>query len=316
MEFLTDQARWTAVSTRNLAAAHSFVYCVTTTRIYCRPSCPSRLARRANVIFHSTAVAAEAAGFRPCKRCQPSSSSLSSSERLETKSSCLLGGHHLQGSAIEDACRFIRGSVEEPRLRELAARAGLTESYFHRVFKKLVGATPREYRARYRPSGGGGGGGGSGYGDSNGDTQTTAVMPSTSGAAVLSETLNSSSGHHLNANTESADSLVNDDDDDGNSTPGSLDSTDPPSIQDFSIDSTDNNPLAGRLEDWMLLDESSGVPCEIDFEIGQTLWTLDQSCVQYPFEQLDSAAAAEVDVFDQFLVFSPEPDQFVPQACV
>ena len=48
-----------------------FVSGVLTTRIYCRPVCPVRPARSANVIFFPTAAAAETAGFRPCLRCRP-----------------------------------------------------------------------------------------------------------------------------------------------------------------------------------------------------------------------------------------------------
>src|SRR6184192_3664997 len=44
---------------------------VKTTRIYCRPTCPVKPARSANVVFFPTAAAAERAGFRPCLRCRP-----------------------------------------------------------------------------------------------------------------------------------------------------------------------------------------------------------------------------------------------------
>jgi AraC family transcriptional regulator of adaptative response/methylated-DNA-[protein]-cysteine methyltransferase len=67
----SDDARWDAVSRRDPAAVGAFVIGVRTTGVYCRPSCPARLPRRENVSFHATCAAAEAAGFRACKRCRP-----------------------------------------------------------------------------------------------------------------------------------------------------------------------------------------------------------------------------------------------------
>src|SRR5713101_4411185 len=68
---ITDDTRWVAVVERNSRFDGSFVYSVATTGVYCRPSCPSRPAKRMNVRFHTTCAEAEAAGFRPCKRCKP-----------------------------------------------------------------------------------------------------------------------------------------------------------------------------------------------------------------------------------------------------
>ena len=67
----TDSARWAAVIAKSRAADGEFFYSVRTTGVYCRPSCAARPARRENVAFHLTAGEAEAAGFRPCKRCKP-----------------------------------------------------------------------------------------------------------------------------------------------------------------------------------------------------------------------------------------------------
>src|SRR5690606_10146839 len=67
----TDDPRWQAVQARDARADGSFVYAVRTTGVYCRPSCPARRARRANVSFHDTPALAEAAGFRACLRCRP-----------------------------------------------------------------------------------------------------------------------------------------------------------------------------------------------------------------------------------------------------
>ena len=69
--FLTDDARYDAIRRRDPALDGAFVFAVRTTGVYCRPNCPARLARRGNVEFHPTPAAAQAAGFRPCLRCQP-----------------------------------------------------------------------------------------------------------------------------------------------------------------------------------------------------------------------------------------------------
>ncbi|MCJ1338129.1 hypothetical protein MMC09_003414 [Bachmanniomyces sp. S44760] len=133
--FGDDIARWSAVQQKNPFADGIFVYCVKTTGIYCRPMCKARLARRANVVFHSTKVDAEGAGFRPCKRCKPD-----------------LLRYDPQAVLVEQACRTIEqskpGSV--PALKVLAAQAGLTESHFHRMFKKIIGSTPKGYAAQHR----------------------------------------------------------------------------------------------------------------------------------------------------------------------
>ena len=126
--------RWQALVARDTRADGSFVYAVATTGIYCRPGCPSRLAKRENVAFHDTPAEAENAGFRACQRCHPASSSRD--ER------------HAQ--AIAKACRLIEGSEETPDLDQLAQAADLSRFHFHRLFKKIVGLTPRQYSAAQR----------------------------------------------------------------------------------------------------------------------------------------------------------------------
>jgi AraC family transcriptional regulator of adaptative response/methylated-DNA-[protein]-cysteine methyltransferase len=129
----TEQC-WSAVTPRNAAADGSFVYAVRTSGVYCRPGCPSRMPLRDNVAFYETTAAAEAAGFRPCKRCRPSETS--PAER------------HV--AAIGRACALIRERDHLPSLAELADAAGISRFHFHRVFKQITGATPREWGNAHR----------------------------------------------------------------------------------------------------------------------------------------------------------------------
>ena len=64
-------ARWQRVLARDASADGEFFYSVSTSGVYCRPSCPSRGAKPEHVAFHSSAEDARRAGFRPCKRCNP-----------------------------------------------------------------------------------------------------------------------------------------------------------------------------------------------------------------------------------------------------
>jgi AraC family transcriptional regulator of adaptative response/methylated-DNA-[protein]-cysteine methyltransferase len=72
----TNDPRWASIVARDANADGKFLYSVKTTGVYCRPSCPARLARPENVRFHTTAQDAEKAGFRPCKRCKPNQPSI------------------------------------------------------------------------------------------------------------------------------------------------------------------------------------------------------------------------------------------------
>lgn len=131
---LSSAERWQAITKRD-TTVNSFVYGVLTTKIYCRPSCGARLARRANVEFYDTPSQAEKAGFRPCKRCRPHTGGTAAQSNP-------------QAVMVEHACKVIREEVAtglKPRLHDLAVHAGLTPSHFHRVFKKLLGVTPGQY---------------------------------------------------------------------------------------------------------------------------------------------------------------------------
>lgn len=145
--FEDDDTRWQAVKDRNANADGFFVYCVRTTKIYCRPICKARLARRANVSFHATGAEAQHAGFRACKRCRPELVGFMPEEDAVRKIRAFVGGAGADGSA---------GPAQS--LSQMARLTGLSKWHFHRVFKRCVGVTPVEYlrmlRVAARPNNG------------------------------------------------------------------------------------------------------------------------------------------------------------------
>lgn len=130
----TDEARWAAVIARDREADGQFFFSVRTTGVYCRPSCGARQPRRENVAFHLTPAEAEAAGFRPCKRCRPTEAS--QAER--------------HAETVAQACRAIEAAETPPQLDALAAAAGLSPYHFHRIFKAVAGVTPKAYADAHR----------------------------------------------------------------------------------------------------------------------------------------------------------------------
>lgn len=132
--FATEQQRYRALERRDPRADGQFFYSVSTTGVYCRPSCGARLALRKNVAFHSTPEDAERAGFRPCKRCKPRELSLAARH----------------DALIADVRALLESSSADKSLAALAARTGLSPFYLQRLFKKRVGMSPREYAAAHR----------------------------------------------------------------------------------------------------------------------------------------------------------------------
>ena len=125
-----DEARWQAVRSRDRAAADAFVYAVTTTGIYCRPGCTSRRPQKRHVRFFDSPAEAETAGFRACKRCRPNSAPA-------------MDGVHAK---VLEACRYIQTREERPpKLAEIGAHVGLSPSHLQRVFKRVLGLSPRQY---------------------------------------------------------------------------------------------------------------------------------------------------------------------------
>ncbi len=129
-----EEQRWQAVAQRSADGLAPFVYGVSSTGIYCRPGCKSRTPLRENTRFFDSWEAAEQAGFRPCKRCNPRNVDSSDPHR----------------QAVLLACKQIEEAESRPSLDELAAGAGLSKYHFQRVFKQVVGISPKEYYAQKR----------------------------------------------------------------------------------------------------------------------------------------------------------------------
>ncbi|THF84992.1 bifunctional DNA-binding transcriptional regulator/O6-methylguanine-DNA methyltransferase Ada [Deinococcus sp. KSM4-11] len=126
-----DEARWAAVLAHDTAADGLFWYGVKSTGIYCRPGCPSRRPKRENLSFHDSPAAAEAAGFRPCKRCTP--------ERIDAGV-----------RVVAHAQALIDAAQTAPQLTDLASAVGLSPFHLQRVFKARVGVSPKQYALRQR----------------------------------------------------------------------------------------------------------------------------------------------------------------------
>ena len=122
---LFDPSLWEQVCQRQPG---DFLYAVTTMGVYCRSGCPSPRPLRRNVRFFPDVAAAEHAGFRACKRCDPKG------ERAA-----------IARAVVADACGFIERAETMPSLETLAARSGYSRFHFLRLFRDHTGLTPRSY---------------------------------------------------------------------------------------------------------------------------------------------------------------------------
>lgn len=122
---LFDEALWEQVLQRQPG---DFLYAVTSMGVYCRPGCPSPKPLRRNVRFFTDTIAAEAAGFRACKRCDPKGARAA-----------------IARAVVEDACAFMEREESIPSLEALAKRSGYSRFHFLRLFRDHTGLTPRSY---------------------------------------------------------------------------------------------------------------------------------------------------------------------------
>jgi AraC family transcriptional regulator of adaptative response/methylated-DNA-[protein]-cysteine methyltransferase len=131
---MTDQSRWQAVQGRDNAADGRFVYAVTSTGIYCRPTCASRRPLRRNVRFFDLPEAAEQEGFRPCKRCRPAEAISVDSNVVKVRAICQFIDEELE-----------MGADGSPSLAAIAGRVGGSPHHLQRTFKRLMGVTPAQF---------------------------------------------------------------------------------------------------------------------------------------------------------------------------
>jgi AraC family transcriptional regulator, regulatory protein of adaptative response / methylated-DNA-[protein]-cysteine methyltransferase len=125
---LTRTAMWNAVAERNGALDGQFIYAVKTTKIYCRPSCPSRRPNKENVDFFPTPAAARTAGYRACERCRPDA------ERSNVQ------------MLVENVQKYIEDNLDQKlTLEKLGGTFGASPFHLQRVFKANTGLTPKEY---------------------------------------------------------------------------------------------------------------------------------------------------------------------------
>lgn len=124
--------RWQAVTHRDRSADGQFVYAVRTTGVYCRPSCGSRQPRPENVTFFALPAQAEAASYRPCKRCHPREAcNANPSTQLAQQVACYLAAHVDDSAALS--------------LEAIGEAVGYAPGHVGTVFKDVLGVTPRQY---------------------------------------------------------------------------------------------------------------------------------------------------------------------------
>lgn len=132
----SNSSRWLAVSRRDLAANSSFFYGVVSTRIFCRPTCPGRVARRSNVVFFDDLDQATKSGYRSCKRCQPCSDTWSRGSEGRALAQCL------RDLIVTAETKGTPWTVEA-----FASDLGVSGAHLHREFKKHFGFTPKSFGA-------------------------------------------------------------------------------------------------------------------------------------------------------------------------
>ncbi len=119
---------WQAVLNRDICFDGVFVYAVRSTGIYCRPSCPARKPRREQVVFFASSQIAEDEGFRPCRRCEPQNP-------IDP-----------QTEIVGRVCAIIEAEpTESLTLATLSAQVNVSPFHLQRMFKRVMGVTPKQY---------------------------------------------------------------------------------------------------------------------------------------------------------------------------
>jgi len=130
IHFEMNDQLWQAVLSRDARFDGQFVFAVSSTKVYCRPSCPSRRPSRQRVSFFNQPEAAEEAGYRACLRCKPQ-----------------VAVPDPQLELVQRVCRLLdeSGIGDALTLVQLAARVGVSSFHLQRTFKRVMGISPRQY---------------------------------------------------------------------------------------------------------------------------------------------------------------------------
>ena len=132
MSMPSEQEMRAAITSKNKASDGRFFYGVITTGVFCKPSCSARPARPENLRFFPSIESAIVAGFRPCKRCQPTAGTPKVSRLVEI-------------------ARYIESHADERlTLAKLADQAQLSPSRLQRIFKEAFGVSPKAYQDAVR----------------------------------------------------------------------------------------------------------------------------------------------------------------------
>jgi AraC family transcriptional regulator of adaptative response / methylphosphotriester-DNA alkyltransferase methyltransferase len=130
---MVTEEEWQAVATNDASYDNLFRYAVKTTKIFCKPSCPSRLPKRENITIFYDLEEPEQKGYRPCKRCQPTGKLVTNLEWVEEIKTIIEENYKLN-LTLEELSFLSRGS----------------ESYLRHVFKEETGQTPQQYLEKVR----------------------------------------------------------------------------------------------------------------------------------------------------------------------
>ena len=131
---LNEDKYWQSLVSRDITADNQFIYAVVTTGIYCRPTCPSKLAKRENIQFFDNAEQAERAGFRACLRCKPQAEQTRAQQKNEKYI-----------ALTKQACAILDSQEDGVSFKMIAKTLNVSPYHLHRIFKQVTGLTPQDY---------------------------------------------------------------------------------------------------------------------------------------------------------------------------
>ncbi len=132
---MNNEIFWRAINEKDARFNGVFFTTVLTTKIYCKPSCAARVPKRENVQFVATCEEAEKQGFRACLRCKP--------KEFDAPNANL--------ELVRNACKYIEANdFEQPSLDDLSAETGFSTTHLQKVFKQILGVSPKEFADKLR----------------------------------------------------------------------------------------------------------------------------------------------------------------------